>query len=296
MAQSYTADVLERTETFGGVSLKEKARWDAPEEDTLHILAEHLIDNIGDIFGDSCLALDLDATLRGVVDLFHNAARKIERELDVNVIRQRELAERQDGSEVASVELEETHDIGLSLQKRLAAMESLRDFAAETLTDRTGAVWLPRNGSKTSGKALTAAMIDARDFANARDLDKKRRLMPEGKKIVVAGGKCDDVAKIFSVLDKTLAKLQGRGEKMVLLHGGAGGAEKIASQWANNRNVPQIVFKPDWNKHDKAAPFKRNDEMLATLPAFLIMANKEGGIHEQLLRGAKKLGVPIKEI
>src|SRR3546814_7070433 len=47
---------------------------------------------------------------------------------------------------------------------------------------------------------------------------------------------------------------------MVLLHGGSPkGAELIAAKWADNRKVPQIAFKPDWTKHAKAAPFKRND-------------------------------------
>jgi hypothetical protein len=30
--------------------------------------------------------------------------------------------------------------------------------------------------------------------------------------------------------------------------------------------VPQIGFAPDWTKHGRAAPFKRNDEMLEILP------------------------------
>jgi hypothetical protein len=30
--------------------------------------------------------------------------------------------------------------------------------------------------------------------------------------------------------------------------------------------VPQIAFKPDWTKHAKAAPFKRNDAILEVLP------------------------------
>jgi hypothetical protein len=30
-----------------------------------------------------------------------------------------------------------------------------------------------------------------------------------------------------------------------------------------HRKVPQIAFKPDWTRHAEAAPFKRNDAMLA---------------------------------
>jgi len=31
---------------------------------------------------------------------------------------------------------------------------------------------------------------------------------------------------------------------------------------ADARKVPQVSFKPDWTRHAKAAPFKRNDELL----------------------------------
>ena len=39
-------------------------------------------------------------------------------------------------------------------------------------------------------------------------------------------------------------------------------AERIAAAWADNRTVTQIVVKPDWTRHGKSAPFKRNDRLL----------------------------------
>ncbi len=59
---------------------------------------------------------------------------------------------------------------------------------------------------------------------------------------------------------------------MVLLHGGSPrGAERIAACWADNRKVPQVVFKPDWTRHKNAAPFKRNDRMLEALPIGVVV-------------------------
>jgi hypothetical protein len=79
---------------------------------------------------------------------------------------------------------------------------------------------------------------------------------------------------------------------MVLLHGGSPkGAERIAACWADNRRVPQIAFKPDWTRHAKAAPFKRNDEMLSVLPVGLITF-PGSGISANLADKAKKLGIP----
>ena len=58
----------------------------------------------------------------------------------------------------------------------------------------------------------------------------------------------------------------------ILLHGGSPkGAERIAACWAENRKVTQIAFKPNWTKHAKAAPFRRNDDMLSVMPAGLIV-------------------------
>ena len=80
---------------------------------------------------------------------------------------------------------------------------------------------------------------------------------------------------------------------VVLMHGGTPkGAELIAAKWADNRKVPQVAFKPDWTKHAKAAPFKRNDAMLEVLPIG-VMIFPGTGIQENLADKARKLGIPV---
>ena len=80
---------------------------------------------------------------------------------------------------------------------------------------------------------------------------------------------------------------------MVLLHGGGPkGAELIASKWADHRKVAQIAFKPDWTRHAKAAPFKRNDALLETLPIGVVVF-PGSGISDNLADKARKLGIPL---
>jgi hypothetical protein len=80
---------------------------------------------------------------------------------------------------------------------------------------------------------------------------------------------------------------------MVLLHGGSPkGAEHIAALWAKNRNVPQIAFRPEWTRHAKAAPFKRNDAMLDAMPIGVIVF-PGSGIQGNLADKAKRLGIPV---
>ena len=94
-------------------------------------------------------------------------------------------------------------------------------------------------------------------------------LLPIGPKIAFTGGlDVNDHAVIWDTLDKVHAK----HPDMVLLHGGSPkGAERIAACWADNREVTQIVFKPDWNRHARAAPFKRNDRILGIFPIGVIV-------------------------
>ena len=44
------------------------------------------------------------------------------------------------------------------------------------------------------------------------------------------------------------------------------GVERIAAQWADRNGVHQIVCQPDWDRHGRAAPFRRNDELLNLQP------------------------------
>ncbi len=80
---------------------------------------------------------------------------------------------------------------------------------------------------------------------------------------------------------------------MVLLHGGSPkGAELIAAKWADHRKLTQVAFKPDWSRHRQAAPFKRNDAMLETLPIGVVVF-PGSGISLNLADKARKLCIPL---
>ena len=53
-----------------------------------------------------------------------------------------------------------------------------------------------------------------------------------------------------------------------------------------------MVFKPDFNRHKQAAPFKRNDQLLETLPIGLIVFPGTG-IVDSLADKLRKLGIPL---
>ncbi len=238
---------------------------------------------------DTRLEPDLEDLLWGIVNVFHRAGERVERELDDNERTQQRLQREQDGSEVKSVDLERKLAEGITLLERRDAMEYFRDAAADQFRLHTRHAWTPRSGSKVNRKALTSAVVDSRDFINARRWADKQVLIPPGERIALSGGqKFNDHRFIWSMLDSVLAK----HPNMVLLHGGSdSGSELIASRWADQRKVPQMPFKPDFAKFSRAsAPFKRNDTMLETLPAGVIVL-PGGGIQDNFHDKAKAMGI-----
>ncbi len=239
---------------------------------------------------DTRLEPDLEELLWSTVNLFHRAVARIERELDDNEQAQRRGQKEQDGSEIRSVELERLTAEGQTLIERRDSMELFRDHAADQFERHAGSTWRPRSGSKVNHRALTSAMIDSRDFLAAKRRAENETLLPAGAKVAFTGGlDFNDHRAIWDRLDKALAK----HPDMVLLHGGSPrGAERIAACWADNRKIAQIAFKPDWARHAKAAPFKRNDRMLETLPIGVIVF-PGSGISANLADKARKLGIPV---
>ena len=241
-------------------------------------------------FADTRLEPDLDNLLWSTVNLFHRTIDRVERNLDDNEQAQRRSQKDQDGSEIRSVELERLIAEGQSLIERRNAMEFLRDEASNQYERHTHSPWRPRTGSKVNHKHLTSAMIDSRDYIAAKRRAENEAIVPSGPKIAVTGGlDFNDHILIWDRLDKVYAK----HPDMALLHGGSTrGAELIASKWASARKVAQIAFKPDWTTHAKAAPFKRNDALLETLPIG-VMVFPGSGIQDNLADKARKLGIPV---
>ncbi len=291
-AQSPTAYLLDELALYGHRPHQDEPDpRPLPEAEACEVALGDIFDIFAGMLGETRLEDDLADLLWSLVNLFHRAIGRLQRELDDNEDAQRRSQREQDGSEVCSVELERLIAQGLTLLEQRNAFEFLRDHAAELFEAHTGSAWKPRSGSKVNHRAMTAAVIDSRDFINAKRRAETEVLLPEGPRILVTGGvDYQDHVRIWDVLDKARAK----HPDMVLLHGGSPrGAELIAAKWADNRGVPQVVFKPDWARHQKAAPFKRNDAMLEAMPIGVI-AFPGSGITENLVDKARARRIPVR--
>ena len=294
--QSVMELACEHAQTFGLApepdEFDSRDVWDQDDAiDAVHAAFEILADGIGP--DGTQLADERESLLWGFVNMLDAQTQRLDRSADRLMPDLRDLQREQDGSEIKSRELELITDRAQNLSARRDAFERMRDAAAEDYLTATGQTWRPRSGSHTSqtGK-LTSAAIDARDFMRARSDRKTQAHLPEGTLVAVTGGKdISDAAAVFNRLDKVRAKYAD----MVLVHGGGPGVERIAASWAEQRGVHQIVCKPDWDRHGRAAPFRRNDDLLNLLPKGVI-AFPGSGITDNLVDKARQLGIPVDKI
>jgi hypothetical protein len=213
-----------------------------PESDAVQTQLDIAVEALSAMLTGTRLEDDLADLLWSFVNLFHRKLDRIERELDSNEQAQRRGQTEQDGSEVKSVQLERLINQGISLIERRNAFEFVRDHAAELYEAATASAWRPHTGSMVNRRALTAAVIDSREFLAARRRADTEVLAPAGARIAFTGGTdCNDHTRIWEALDK----IRGKHPDMVLMHGGSPrGAERIAACWADHRKVPQVVSSP----------------------------------------------------
>ena len=289
---SVTAMICEQAQLYGATPERDefdpREVWDADEA----------LDAVGEAFrllGDAVpdgvqLADERESLLWGFVNTFDAQVRRLERSVDRLAPQMRTLQRAQDGTEINARELELVTHRAQNLGDRRDAFERMRDAAAEHYRAATGETWRPRRGSHTSQTGhLTSAAIDARDFLRARTDRATRAHLPEGTLVAVTGGKAvSDAGAVITRLDRARVKYAD----MVLVHGGGPGVERIAAEWAERNGVHQVVCKPDWNAHGRAAPFRRNDALLNLLPKGVI-AFPGSGITDNLVDKAKSLGIPV---
>ena len=293
---SPTAAVCESMALYGASpergELDSREVWD--HEDAIEALSEAIRVIVEGVTVEGTqMADEREALLWGFVNCLHSQVVRLDRTIDRITPEMRDLERAQDGTEVKAHELETLTDRVKSLGDRRDAFEKMRDVAADAYRVHTGDVWRPRHGSHASQTGtLTSAAIDARDFRRARKDRETRAHLPDGTLVAITGGKSvADADAIWTTLDRAKEK---HGD-MVLLHGGGPGVEKIAASWAEARGVNQVICRPDWNAHGKAAPFRRNDELLNLLPKGVI-AFPGSGITGNLVDKARQLGIPVYSV
>ncbi|MBX9896384.1 MAG: DUF2493 domain-containing protein [Qipengyuania sp.] len=245
-------------------------------------------------------ALEADAEDLGwaFVNIFHRSAARKSTALDRATDEVRALVATADGSEVQTHELETQIERAQCAESAMLALEEMREVAASLYLNEFGSSWKPVSSSRFNHSAmLTSALVEGRDFLRARAEAKRRAAMPEGTPVVFAGGRTrhptDEEALTFANnVWATLDKVRDRVPDLVLVHGGdTKGVDRLASSWAERRQVPQVSFSLDMRLGARAG-FKRNERMLSLDPRYVV-AFPGNGVLERLVIEAKARRITV---
>jgi len=112
-------------------------------------------------------------------------------------------------------------------------------------------------------------------------------------RVLVAGSRAfADYPLLCATLDRLLA---GRGP-VVVVSGGAGGADRLGERYAADRGLPVERYVPDWGAHGRAAGPIRNREMVAKCAlAVFFWDGASPGTADAIAR-ARKAGVPVEVV
>ncbi len=275
-----------------------------PPDDSASDNMEPAFKLIAAMFGDGTAAeLDAESVLYNIVGAFNRPLSQLHRAHSGACSMLRDLVDRGDSSEVGSVRLEQAERRAHLIDQRIEHLETIRDIAVRCYEDAVGRAWTPPKGSAPSRSAQTASARSARQYLAASRAKELAAQAPEGERFAVMGA---PEIKDEVLITRALDELRAQQPSIILVHAADRNnpVDNIAACWARRSNVHQIPMdQPDFAKHKAAAPFIRNDEMIALgLSGVLVFPRPKGakphGISENLAQKASEARpkVPVRRI
>ena len=78
-----------------------------------------------------------------------------------------------------------------------------------------------------------------------------------------------------------------------VISGGANGVDSLAEKYADMHKLSKYIIRPRYNLYGKAAPLKRNQELVELADAVLVIWDGSSKGTQYTLEYAKKLGKPV---
>lgn len=129
---------------------------------------------------------------------------------------------------------------------------------------------------------------------NAIAVFKKRcTTMPQGKfRVIIAGGRdFNDYQRLKDYMDWALQNIE---KEIIVVSGGARGADLLGEQYANERGYSVDLHPADWEKHGKGAGFIRNREMAENADALVAFWDGKSRGTEHMINFAKTHGLNVR--
>ena len=113
------------------------------------------------------------------------------------------------------------------------------------------------------------------------------KLGGEYMKLLVAGSR--------SIKEYDLQGLVPEGVTLIIT-GGASGIDEIAEEYADKKRISKLVLRPRYDLYGKAAPLKRNEEMVEICDMALVIWDGKSRGAGYTIKYAKRMGKMVKVI
>jgi len=119
-------------------------------------------------------------------------------------------------------------------------------------------------------------------------------------KVLVCGGRdYSNIEKVKDILDMIHDICQNNfleSSEMIIIHGGAKGADSLAGKWAKQNNIQSEVYIADWGTYGKRAGPIRNELMLKTGKPNIVVAFLGGSGTKHMVSIAKRDNIEVYEV
>jgi hypothetical protein len=287
-SRNYGAAFIEHSEMAKLSIVEAPEALDMPDPEQVRAAVDMMMQTMFDVLRDTRMEAYAADLAWGFANSFHVVAKRIEGREDDAAKALGELARHYDPSEIYATELEDTQLLCQTLQGCREAMECMRDHAAEVYRVETGKPFSPVKGSRVSS-ALSASMIDARDYLAGRARTRREQFAPDGPVVIFSGGQVwEDHDLIYKGLDRIKTRIP---EMILATTAQAKGCDAIAHAWAAARGVKVIQFRLDRSQGNRAA-FVRNDRLVNLKPVEAVIC-EGSGIQMNLAQKLRQAGVPL---
>ena len=118
----------------------------------------------------------------------------------------------------------------------------------------------------------------------------------ENFKVVIAGSRGFSNYKLLKDVCNEILKEKKKEYNIVIISGGARGADKAGEMYANEEKLDLEIFPADWKKYGKSAGFRRNEQMANVADALIAFWNGESHGTKHMIDICKEKGLEINVI
>jgi hypothetical protein len=112
------------------------------------------------------------------------------------------------------------------------------------------------------------------------------------KLAVIGSREFNNYAMMVMFLDAYVAC----NSELIIVSGGARGADKLSERYAEEHGLETIIFLPDYDKYKKAAPFIRNSDIINAADEVLSFWDGTSNGTRDSMNKAAKLNKPVLEV